>query len=207
MVAASPPHPFEPEELVLEPGHELFRVHSLKRGGAEFNPGVGSRTRFAFFGHPEVVPVLYSADTERAAISESLLHDIPLTGGQLQPSGYERHRMSRLVTRRELRLAALLGTGLRRLGVRAAEVTDTDASEYETTVQWAEAAHAAGFDGLAYMSRQCNSDRAYVFFGDRVEPADLECDPDYEWVFGDAVTGRGKLITFCNVLGVEVLVR
>jgi len=194
---------------VLEAGHELFRVHSLERDGDEFNPGFGKPTRFAFFPdvRNEIVPVLYSADTERAAISESLLHDTPLTGGQLQPSGYKNHRMSRLLTSRDLNLVALLGTGLRRLGVRASEVTDTDASEYEMTVRWAEAAHAAGFDGIAYMSRQCNSDQAYVFFGDRVTADDLEWDTDYEWAFGEAVEGRGKLITFCNVLGVEVLVR
>ncbi|GAA1942366.1 RES family NAD+ phosphorylase [Agromyces allii] len=206
MVAATPPDPFEAGELVLDAGHELFRVHSLMRGGDEFNPGVGSPTRFAFFGDPKV-PVLYGADTERAAICESLLHDMPLSGGTLAPSAYNRHRMSRLVVGRDLRLAELFGTGLRRLGARPSEVTDTDASEYQTTVLWAEAAHRAGFDGIAYMSRQCNSDRAYVFFGDRVMPGDITSDTAYDWAFGDEDSGLQKLIVFCEVLKVDVHVR
>jgi hypothetical protein len=54
--------------------------------------------------------------------------------------------------------------------------------------------------------RQCNSDHAYVFFGDRAGDA-FDLDPTYTWNFGDPPEGRPKLITFCNVLGVEVLVR
>ncbi|WP_179577397.1 RES domain-containing protein [Leifsonia psychrotolerans] len=57
-------------------GHELYRVHSRQRAGNAFNPGSGKPTRFAFFGDP-TVPVLYAADTEAAAVCESLLHDLP----------------------------------------------------------------------------------------------------------------------------------
>ena len=63
-----------------------------------------------------------------------------------------------------------------------------------------------GFDGLAYMSRQCNSDRSYVFFGDPTDDAFIR-DPTCSRNFGDPLDGRAQLITFCNVLGVEVLVR
>lgn len=180
-------------------------MHNKNRSGQEFNPGVGKPTRFAFFGDP-VVPVLYAAETERAAIAESLLHDIPLTGGQLTQSAYQDRRMSQLTTNRELRLASLMGLGLRRLGVIADQVTTTAAAHYDRTVLWAEAAHTTGFDGLVYMSRQCNSDRAYVFFGDRTDDA-FDRDPTYSWNFGDPLDGRPQLITFCNVLGVEALVR
>ncbi|SEH56787.1 RES domain-containing protein [Leifsonia sp. CL147] len=180
-------------------------MHNKNRGGQEFNPGAGKGTRFAFFGDP-VVPVLYAAETERAAIAESLLHDIPLTGGQLTQSAYQDRRMSQLKTNRDVRLASFMGLGLRRLGVAADQVTTTPAAHYDRTVLWAEAAHTAGFDGLVYMSRQCNSDRAYVFFGDRTDDA-FDRDPTYSWNFGDPLDGRAQLITFCNVLGVEVLVR
>ena len=56
------------------------------------------------------------------------------------------------------------------------------------------------------MSRQCNSDRAYVFVGDRANDA-FDLDPLYRWDFGDPLDGLPKLITFCNALGVEVFVR
>jgi hypothetical protein len=181
----------------------MYRVHSVHREGDEFNPGSGSPTRFAFFGDP-VVPVLYAADTEAAALSESLLHDVPFGGGELQPSAYRNRRMSRVVSQRELKLAAFLGSGLRRLGVTASQLTATDATEYARTVLWAEAAWRAGLDGIAYMSRLCNADRAYVLFGNRVRPGELTVDGTYEWAFGDVGDGRAALIAFCNVLNVEV---
>jgi hypothetical protein len=189
----------------LPAGEALFRVHGRSRLGHEFNPGYGAPTRFAFFGEP-AVPVLYAAATERAAIAESLLHDIPLTGGELTRSAYRQKCMSQLATNRDLRLASLMGLGLRRLGVSADQVTTTAAAHYPRTVRWAEAAYDAGFDGLVYMSRQCSSDRAYVFFGGRADPA-FDLDPSYHWNFGDPLDGRPQLITFCNVLGVEVFVR
>lgn len=200
-----PPRPFDPEDVELRAGHGVLRVHHKDRRGDEFNPGYGSPTRFAFFGDPSV-PALYAADTTDAAIAETLLHDVPLVGGQITPSVYEDRRMSMLRTTRVLRMASLMGLGLRRLGVTADQVTTTAASQYDRTVDWAHAAHEAGFDGIAYMSRQCNSDRAYVFFGDRTGDA-FDVDPTFRWNFADPVRGRPDLITLCNALGVEVFVR
>ena len=68
---------------------------------------------------------------------------------------------------RELRLAVLHGLKLRRLGVGPEDVTSSPASTYADTVHWAEAAHGIGVDGMVWMSRLCNSVKAYVFFGDR----------------------------------------
>lgn len=97
------------------------------------------------------------------------------------------------------------------MGVGADQVITTAAAHYDRTVLWAQAAHEAGFDGVEYMSRQCNSDRAYVFFGDRANDAfDLdpsELGPSDRLDFGDPLDGLPKLITFCNALGVEVFVR
>lgn len=183
----------------------LFRVHSKTRDGHEFNPGMGASTRFAFFGDP-AIPALYAAATEQAAISESLLHDVPLKGGSLVPSTYHDKQMSQLRTTRDLKLASLKGLGLRKLGVKPEQVTATAAAHYDRTVLWAQAAHAAGFDGLVYMSRQCNSDQAFVFFGDRTGDA-FSVDPTWRWEFGDPHVGLPELVTFCNSLNVEVLAR
>lgn len=204
-VVPDPPRPFDAETITLPAGEALYHVHSKTWPGNQFNPGQGAPTRFAFFGDP-AIPALYAAQTEQAAIAETLLHDVPMVGGQLLPSAYRDRRMSRLRSNRELRLASFLGLGLRRLGIKAEQVTTTAAVYYERTVLWAQAAHIAGFDGLVYMSRQCNSDRAYVFFGDRAGDA-FDVDPSSRWDFGDPLDGLPKLVTFCNVLSVEVFVR
>ncbi|WP_025159179.1 RES family NAD+ phosphorylase [Leifsonia aquatica] len=205
MVVPDPPHPFDPELLELPAGQTLYRVHGKDREGHAFNPGMGTPTRFAFFGDP-VVPILYAAETWQAAIAESLLHDVPVTGGQLTASAYTNRRMSRLKTTRGLRLASFMGLGLRKLGVTADQVTTTPAAEYERTVLWAEAAHQAGYDGVVYMSNKCNSDRACAFFGDRCQDA-FDLDSGYRWNFSDPLDGRPELITFCGRFGVEVLLR
>ena len=161
-----PPDPFDAATDTLPEGHLLYRVLSATRTATEFNPGYGARTRFGFFGKP-VVPIMYAADTEDAAIAETLLHDIPAEGGLLPYDQYATKVLVRLKVEQQLRVAVLHGTALRRLKVTAGELTSSPASSYATTVRWAQVAHDAGFDGLVWMSRQCNDTKAYVFFGDR----------------------------------------
>jgi hypothetical protein len=197
-----PPEPFRPAEEVLGAGSLLYRVGSNDRSVSEFNNGYGRPTRFAFFGDP-VVPVLYAADTERAAIAETLLHDIPVTGGRLPYDAYANSVMGRLIIGRPIRLASLRGLGLRRLGVTARQVTDTDASEYPRTVAWAQAAHAAGFDGVAWTSRLCNDARAVVLFGDRAADAVAQ-DPTFGRLF-ESGPGLDWLIDTCAPLRVDVM--
>lgn len=197
-----PPEPFDGVMHTITPGERFYRVASNRRPVTSFNPGVGSPTRFAFFGDP-VVPVLYAAETEQAAVSETLLHDIPMTGGILVPDAYRDTVMARLRITRPLRLAQLRGTGLRRLGVHARELTDTDSSQYPRTAKWAQAAHASGFDGLAWTSRMCNDSQAIVLFGDRAANA-VELDPTFARVFSGS-PGLGWLIDMCAPLRVDVI--
>lgn len=198
----SPPDPFDAADEWLPAGEQLYRVHSNGRTVAEFNPGVGSRSRFAFFGDP-VVPVLYAADTEQVALAESLLHDVPAAGGYLTYSEYADKVMGMIAVTRGLRLASLRGVGLRRLRVEAREVTDTDATEYPRTVAWAQAAHSAGYDGLAWTARRCNDSRAVALFGDRCGDA-ISQDSSFARIFQ---TGPGLdwLIATCDPLHVDVL--
>lgn len=193
-----PPSPFEPLVETLPVGAVLFRVHGDRRPGDAFNPGRGSRTRFAPFGEP-IVPVLYAAETMQAAVSESILHD-HVPGGAVDSDDYERRALSRLVVGREIQLASLLGMGPRKLGIEAGSVTGTNASHYQETVRWAEAARAAGFDGIAYMSRLCNSDRAYVLF----ESAAVTVDPNFFIAFGDRGPGRDVLTNLCSAVDIDV---
>lgn len=99
-----------------------------------------------------------------------------------------------------------MGTGLRTLRVEARDVTDSDPTTYPETARWAEAARRAGFDGLARMSKRCNTDRAYVLFGDRVTQGDLPVSPDYARVFA-AGPDLDWLVDLCTPLHIEVLLR
>ena len=204
MSAVLPPDPFEPEEATLEAGTLLYRVGNISRSVSSFNPGHGQQkpTRFAFFNDPPV-PVLYAAETEESALAESLLHDIPLAGGILGSDDYMNKVMGRLLITRDVRLASLRGLGLRKLKVTDTQVTNTDASEYGTTVAWAKAAHDAGFEGLEWTSRLCNDSRAVVLFGDRATDA-VEQDTSFgrHFLSGD---GLDWLITTCLPLHVEVM--
>ncbi|NMR29191.1 RES domain-containing protein [Crystallibacter degradans] len=161
----------EPLVEVLPAGTTIYRVHDTKLAATEFNPGYG-RSRFAFFGDPPV-PALSAAETEAAAVAETLLHDIPVSGGEIELRLVQRKVLSPLLVRRELRLAALLGDGFRRLGVERTELTVTPAARYGDTVRWAEALHAGGVDGLVWMSNRHDTSRAYILFGDRVAGSDL----------------------------------
>jgi hypothetical protein len=191
----------------LPAGTALYRLFSNSSGrlANAFNPGIGARTRFAFFDDSEggPVPVLYAAGTEQAAVCETLMHDIPLEGGMIGPDDYEDKVMSRLWSTRTLRLASFMGTGLRALRVTAEDITATAASRYGETVDWAQAAHAAGYDGAAWMSYRCNTDVAYVFFGDRVLETDLELDPSMARAFA-LEPDRAWLSDFCEPLHIDV---
>lgn len=202
----SPPAPFDALDDELPIGFEFFRVHGASRSGTAFNPGIGERTRFAWFGDP-VVPWLYGAATRPAAVSETILHDLDPGVSFVVPSNYRDRAISRIVVKRPLRLASLHGTGARRLDVIAGDVTATDPSEYGKTVVWAEAAHDAGFDGLSYMSKQCNSDKAFILFGDRVVDTDLEIDDAETLAFGDFGDGLAMLVDICAPMRIGVLAR
>lgn len=202
MRTPSPPDPFDQASEVLTAGTLLYRVGSITRPITAFNPGHGGATRFAFFGDPPV-PVLYAAETEQAALAESLLHDIPGSGGYLTSDSYTRVVMGRLRVTADLTLVSLRGLGLRRLGVQAHQVTGTDSAEYPRTVAWARAAHRAGFAGLAWTSRLCDDSRAVVLFADRAQDA-LTQDPSFGRYF-DSGQGLEWLIDTCAPLRVDVL--
>lgn len=197
-----PPDPFDPAIATLPGGHLFYRVLSNTRTATGFNPGFGARTRFGFFGKP-VVPTMYAADTEDAAIAETLLHDIPAEGGLLPYDQYAGKVLVRLKVTQSLSVGVLHGTGLRRLKVTAAELTSSPASSYATTVRWAEAAYDAGLDGLVWMSRQCNDTKAYVFFGDRSAQAFTQ-DPSHARIFASPAD-QIWLIDRCAPLHVDVL--
>jgi RES domain len=201
-----PPDPFDPLWESLPAGSRSFRVHEPRFpdgtaiDGTAFNPGFGSPLRWSFFGDP-VVPVHYSAASPEAAVHESILHDA-VPRAHVPRASWIRKVLTPLRTTREFRLVQLHSEGLRRLGVHARDLTDTDSNQFPFTVEWALVAHALGADGVVWMSRQLNSVRAYCLFGDRVAAGDLDPIPgdaearvfatpaDSEWLYDIALRMR-----------------
>lgn len=158
-------------------GTVLFRTHSAVLGGKAnpgnvFNPGFGARTRWAFFGDP-LVSVLYAARTEQASVFESIFHDT--SPGSVVPAvSWQTKVLTALRVERDLEVAALHSAGLRRHGLHGRDLTDTPAESYSDTVAWAQAIHDdTALDGMVWMSRQFNTDQAFMFFGDRVTSDNL----------------------------------
>ncbi|MGV9800749.1 RES family NAD+ phosphorylase [Mycobacterium sp. NPDC003449] len=200
----APPKPFNAQTAKLDVGTRLYRVFTAAEGrsATTFNPGFGAPTRFAFFGAP-AVPVLYAAAAEEAAVAETLLHDVPVSGGILPYDKYSRTVMARLEVSHPITVGVLHGLGLRRLKVTADEVTASGADTYPETIAWARAAHDAGLDGLVWMSRLCNDAKAYVFFGDTCGDSFTQ-DTGFARLFA---TGADQLwlIELCAPLHVDVL--
>jgi hypothetical protein len=202
-VTPEPPSPFVPLEIIMPAGTVTYRLHDHAFETAEFNPGPKGPGRFHFFGTPHV-PVLYTAETEDAAVAETLLRNVPIKGGRIAYGDYETKVMAAVEIRREVRLASFLGRGLRALRVTPEELTAAPGENYPQTRRWAAAAHEAGFDGIAWMSKRNNSDRAYMFFGDRVAQADFAVVPGSGRIFAFG-PAQDWLIDLCAPLHVEVL--
>jgi len=142
-------------------GKSIVRVHNVKFGATEFNPGFGEG-RF----HPlndsagTSVATLYGSNTLDGALSETVFHDVPVSGT------WKSIRQSKLIPMlattisplRDLALIQLRGFGMKKLGVTRAQLIDS----------------ASTADGLIWMSRQHDTSEAIVLFGDRVERASFE---------------------------------
>lgn len=164
----------DPSTEILSAGTVLHRVHSHSFGAVDFNPGpekAAPSSRFAFFGS-STIPVLYASATEVGAVSETLLHDVPIDGGRIDSVLLASTLLSQIATTRDLDLLALHGHGFRHIGATAEEITRTPPSRYAQTVPWAQSAYDAGLDGMCWMSRHHDTSAVYVLFArsDRDDP-------------------------------------
>ncbi len=124
--------------------------------------------------------VLYGSDTKDGALAETVFHAVPARGAQktVRRSSLRPMLLSALTVHRDLRLIQLHGYGLRRLGITRAQLIDSEADAYPVTTRWASALHAlcVDADGLVWISRQHDTSRSLVLFGDRVDRASLSID-------------------------------
>ena len=166
-------------------GSRLHRVHEAAWGSREFSAGSADRPgRFSPFtpeGTDAPLPVLYAALDLAGALSETVLHDVPVRGRKVVARSALVHKVAvTLLARRPLRLVDLTSNGLSRLGVARTELVESSARAYPTTASWARALHGAAErpDGLLWVSRQQDASTAVVLFGDRVGVDDLELAPE-----------------------------
>ncbi len=180
-VVPAPPPKLAPRVVTWPASQRFYRVFDLAHPPTQFNPGRidAVRGRFHFFRNTneEIVPVLYAAEIEDAAIAETILQLSAQHGrrGWIRSDKLQRRAIVSITPAMDLRLIELCGTGLQKLRLLPEEITSTRPSEYPRTVQWAKALHAAASDahGLVWMSHQFNTSKALILFGDRIDESTL----------------------------------
>ena len=208
------PTPVPPATLHVTPWtlssrQVLHRVHSDQYQADEFNPGKKGNARFSPVrdarGKP--IPTIYAAATFDAAVMESVFHDVSHAPGykQYAKEKLEGQLHSEVQVKRDLKLADLGSVPLRKLGVQRKQLIDTEKDQYPGTRQWAEAIHAQHPDiqGLSWVSRQDDSARAVVLFGDRVPKGTLQQVGDSRNLLQDE-QAYAELLDLAERIGVDV---
>jgi hypothetical protein len=106
------------------------------------------------------------------ALMETVFHDVPHTAGF---KTFDKGKLvgqvhSSVRVEQQLQLVDLASVPLRKLGVTRKQLIDTEKDQYPATRGWAKALHGKcpQAQGLSWVSRQDDSARAVVLFGDRI---------------------------------------
>ncbi len=191
-------------------GLTLHRVHLGKYSATELNPGRTGNARFSPIqddkGHP--IPTLYAGTTMQCALMETVFHDVPYVPGlkTLDKQKLANQVHSKLRLTRPLKLVNLGSVALRRIGVTRRELIDTEKDRYPETRAWARAVHGLCkyAQGLAWTSRQDDSARAVMLFGDRLTGPTLEQIDDPRNLLEHEST-YAKVLTVAMRLGVDLI--
>lgn len=188
----------------------LHRVHHLDYGAVQFNPGPRGNARFSPIADAagRAIPTLYGGSSFACAAMESVFHDVPFGAGF---KTYDKNKLmgqghSQFSAARDLLLADLGSKALRKLGVPRNCLIDTEKDQYPVTRQWALAIHA-GFpqvQGLCWISRQDDSARAVLLFGDRIDPGMLAPGAPTRSLVGDPAA-YGELLALAEQIGVDIV--
>ncbi len=190
-------------------GRTIHRIHLTNYGAAQFNPGVAGNARFSPItaANGRAIPTLYGGATFDCAAMETVFHDVPFAAGL---KTYDKRKLmgqvhSRLTPKRDIALVDLSGVALKRLGVKRTDLIDTEKDQYPRTRKWAEAIHAAcpTAAGLCWVSRQDDSARAAVLFGDRMDDADLAPQGGSRGLLDD-LAAYADLLNLADRIGVNL---
>lgn len=165
-----------PATVTFDPGTPMVRVYDSTWGYDEFNPGVGD-TRFAPFDDAggASVPTMYLAWDRRAALLETVFHDINDSSERVVHERVLRERLlATVATPDVLTVVDLRDTALERYGVGRAQLVSSPPEHYPCTRRVAAALHARlpDIQGLCWSSRiaELTGDvggEVLVVFGDR----------------------------------------
>ena len=201
----------DPLVTIWPAGEPIHRCFDVAWGSRDFYRGDDQhRGRFSPLvpvAADGALPVLYGASDEIGALSETVLHDVPVRGAKQVSYPYLRHRLLvPLASRRDLALVDLTSHGLSRLGLAHSELVESGSRSYPATTEWARALHAhpAGVDGLVWVSRQSNTSRALVLFGDRVSVDDLVVVPDRVPMTVGAGAGLELVLDIADRAGITI---
>jgi len=197
-------------KITLPAGTHLHRVHLGSYGASQFNPGVKGNARFSPIKDAtgSAVPTIYAATSFQAAAMETVFHDVPFAAGlkTMDMAKLDGQAYSTLQTSRDFVLADLCQVALRKLGISRAELIDTEKASYPDTRLWAIAIHTQfpDVEGLFWVSRQDDSARALVLFGDRIKANDLTQIGSPRSLLGDMKT-NALVVALSKNIGVSLM--
>ena len=164
----------------LHAGQILHRVHQTRYQATQFNPGVHGNARFSPIqnGQGNPIPTLYGGTTMDCALMETVFHDVPYTPGfkTFDKSKLVGQLYSTAKVMQPVKVVDLSNVPLRKLGITRKQLIDTEKNQYHATRKWAEALHhqCSEAQGLSWVSRQDDSARAIMLFGDRIHDDALQ---------------------------------
>jgi hypothetical protein len=184
------PPPLPPDDLARRPlalspvdtGTILFRIHRSRHSPLHFGRASDPVRRQRWDAPDASYGVCYLAREGHIAFAETLLRDLGL---EVVPEAELAIRsLARIRVQEPLRLVAMHGSALRRLGADASAVQ----GPYEVTWLWSAAfhAHPDGPDGICYRARHDDSGFAIALFeraGTKVEFLDSTrlLEPAHAW--------------------------
>jgi hypothetical protein len=154
----------EPAPLCIEivlAGTAWYRIHRAAHDPLWFGPAPGAAPEFRFDAPNGEYRICYLGASPEASFAETFLRRPPVR--LISRTELAARELSRVVVRRELRLAALHGQGLARAGV-AGEVTmgiDYARSRAVALELWR---HPEQVDGVSYQCRHDSGELAIALF-------------------------------------------
>lgn len=206
----APPATLHATLTELPKGQVLHRVHQDQYRADQFNPGVRGNARFSPIqddqGQP--IPTLYGGTTIDCALMETVFHDVPHTAGfktfDKGKLAGQVHSTVEIV--QSLQVVDLASVPLRKLGITRKQLIDTEKDQYPASRQWAEALHrqCPEAQGLSWVSRQDDSARAVVLFGDRIPNGALKLQGASRSLVDDG-NAYDSVLDLADRIGVQIV--
>lgn len=206
----APPDKLHTTLTSLAKGEVLHRVHQSKYQADQFNRRTHGNARFSPIQDEQATPIptLYAGTTMACALMETVFHDVPHTAGF---KSFDKGKLveqvhSTVMVERELQLVDLASVPLRKLGVTRKQLIDTEKDQYPATRKWAEAIHrqCSQAQGLSWVSRQDDSARAVVLFGDRILDGALRAEGSSRSLLDD-VGAYDAVLDLADRIGVNIV--